>query len=221
MPPLQLTEFLDCFLKIERAEKHIEELKAFEVDYFKHQVMEVKPFSNHLGNGIMITNMTPYTPLLGAGPIIGDVVHNLRAALDIMACVLVERATPSTPKVYFPMAKDEAELSKQIKDKKFDKAGAVAVQRRMDLFGGKAEHSIRGIHELDLEDKHRNIVAQNPTMVSPHFQVQADGTMVQINDARNFLSFKEGSYYDGEEVVVVLQTLIDETKNVLTAFMAP
>ena len=58
---------------------------------------------------------------------IGDIIHNLRAALDVMACDLVRLNRKSATGVHFPFARSASDLAKQIKEKHIDRAGPQVV----------------------------------------------------------------------------------------------
>lgn len=47
--------------------------------------------------------LPPLYTYVNLGPIIGDAVHNLRAALDHIACEIVGRAEHDMTKIFFPM----------------------------------------------------------------------------------------------------------------------
>jgi hypothetical protein len=56
---------------------------------------------------------------LSLGAVMGDAVHNMRTALDLMACELVRINNENDKNVYFPFAASEAELPDLIKKKEF------------------------------------------------------------------------------------------------------
>jgi hypothetical protein len=95
------TKFSASYLKVQRAEKHQAELRSEVQTYFDSKpltvVWENIPWSERFAKSFKAN-----TELVGAvvriekavpdrlAPIIGDVVHNLRSALDIMMCDAVE-----------------------------------------------------------------------------------------------------------------------------------
>ena len=91
--------------------------------------------------------------------ILGDAIHNLRTALDLLASELVQLNGQGMEEVYFPFARNAKELDKQIKKKHFDRAGLIAV----NLLHKIEPHSegnkpLRGLHDLDIKDKHQLIL---------------------------------------------------------------
>jgi hypothetical protein len=88
--------FPGSFLKIKRAYKHINELEEW-IRWFKEArsydvgtQVNAETGENEIGI-IAINDDT----LMQAGPIIGDIAHNLRSALDHFARSLVERCGES------------------------------------------------------------------------------------------------------------------------------
>jgi hypothetical protein len=91
--------------------------------------------------------------------VLGDAIHNLRATLDLLAADLVRRNGGNLKGVYFPFAASAAGLDEQIRSKKFDRAGEAAVQQlhRLAPYRGGNE-ALRGLHDLDIMDKHQLII---------------------------------------------------------------
>lgn len=91
--------------------------------------------------------------------VLGDAIHNLRTALDLLASDLARLNGKSPKGVSFPFASDASGLKKQIKKKNFDRAGPKAVQLLHKIGphrdGNKA---LGGLHDLDLMDKHQLIL---------------------------------------------------------------
>ncbi|NZD64552.1 hypothetical protein HX900_26115 [Rhizobium sp. WYCCWR 11290] len=92
--------------------------------------------------------------------IIGDIIHNLRASLDLLACELVEmNGHRDISDVYFPFAGSEDQLDHMISKRNFDKAApqAIALVKELKPFRG-GNVAIRAVHDLDIWDKHRAII---------------------------------------------------------------
>ena len=90
----------------------------------------------------------------------GDVIHNLRSALDHLAYQLVLVGTPGVEpsrQVEFPIAKDEAtyETDKPRKVKGMQLRAIEAIDRLRPYHGGT--EAFWRIHELDNIDKHRDL----------------------------------------------------------------
>jgi hypothetical protein len=90
---------------------------------------------------------------------LGDAIHNMRAALDLMAAELARINNKGDKNVYFPFSDSKEELSAQIDNKKFYRAGddAVALLEKFQPYRGGNE-KLRAIHDLDIRDKHKSII---------------------------------------------------------------
>ena len=91
--------------------------------------------------------------------IIGDAIHNLRSTLDILASDVVRLNGQSNQGVYFPFAQRAADLDRQIKDKKFNRAhpDAVKLLRSFKPYP-EGNKLLRALHELDIQDKHQALI---------------------------------------------------------------
>ncbi len=91
--------------------------------------------------------------------VLGDAVHNLRTALDLLAGDLVRLAGLSSKGVYFPFSESAETLDAQIKNKNFTRAGAdaVALLKEIKPYRG-GEDLLRALHDLDVQDKHQLIL---------------------------------------------------------------
>lgn len=96
---------------------------------------------------------------LDAGAMLGDAIHNLRTSLDLMACELVRINNESDKGVHFPFADSVDRIDDQIKEKKFSRAGADAVELLKEFAPYKGGNvRLRAIHDLDVSDKHRAVL---------------------------------------------------------------
>ena len=114
--------------------------------------------------------------------ITGDIIHNMRASLDLLACE-ASRITSGTDKgVYFPFATSAAHLEEMIKSKRFILAGTDAVDRLRQI----APHhdgnpDLRAIHDLDVGDKHVDLI-QMPSSVTFDFMAE-----YKVDDPKHFV----------------------------------
>jgi hypothetical protein len=147
-------------LKLARAAKHLEELKVAASDYLALNPVRivVEPFphmeKSH-GTQAWIARIDKPVPFEFSA-IIGDVVHNLRAALDLLACDLVRLAGKPIRSVYFPFCEGHADLLDTIKKRNLHRAGpdVVAVVRSLKPYKG-GNIALRAIHDMDIADKHQ------------------------------------------------------------------
>lgn len=91
--------------------------------------------------------------------LLGDFVHNLRTSLDLLACDLVRLNNADVDGVYFPFAKDASQIETMIKRRNMDRAKPEVVDliRAFKPYGG-GNTALRGIHDLDIMDKHQQLV---------------------------------------------------------------
>lgn len=140
-------------LKIERAKRHIRDLNN-EIDSFiRKNPVKVVIEGNEFQYNYVIRVKEEIPEDISC--YIGDVIHNLRAALDLLACDLVRRAGGSTKGVYFPFASGPNELEDAIVKRKIGRAGQdiVSIIRTMKPYTGGNKY-LRAIHDLDIADKH-------------------------------------------------------------------
>jgi hypothetical protein len=223
-PPL--APFKASDLKLARAKKHLAELEQMVADHLatkpiKHRVRPPQP-------GMLIAVDTRFQGLPEeSGPIIGDCVHNLRSALDLMACDLVRLQGKSAKKVHFPFADSAGELDYQIQKKEFHKAGPEAVA----LLKEYAPHrngnvALRGLHDLDVQDKHQTIVPHLMNFRGPAIgmrRVAEDLVSIHIpakeleSSVVDFV-FPSDSAFAGKEIVPTLHDLVEMTAGIIEAF---
>ncbi len=165
-------------LKIARARRHIEELRNEIKAYFDRKGIvlrneidrSVTPYSLHAW---VVRINEPQPSELPA--MAGDVIHNLRAALDLLACDILRRVAPNAKLkgVSFPFSRADNDLDRAIKESGMRRAGPEAVRLLKELKPYKSGNAaLRAVHDLDIQDKHTGLllVAQGGT--SPGAQVQ-------------------------------------------------
>jgi hypothetical protein len=120
-------------------------------------------------------------PLFSA--ILGDVIHNLRAALDVAMCDLVRwrEGNPhaNVGDVHFPICKRAKNLDSVIRKGALDRIGVEAVDIIRDLKPYPTGNPIFcGVHDLDVQDKHTTLVVALVSVGSPIIRRwDDDGTM--------------------------------------------
>lgn len=110
-------------------------------------------------NGGIGWNLRVTKPVPEMAPIVGDAIHNLRAALDHLAVAAVGLNGRSSRGVYFPFAERAEDLDEMIERRKFHRASPEALNllRELRPYRGGNE-ALRGIHDLDVADKHHSLV---------------------------------------------------------------
>ena len=138
--------------------------------------------------------------------VLGDAVHNLRTALDLLACDLVRLNGQSAKGVHFPFAESEDGLDEQIKKKKFDRASPEAVRllKKIRPYRG-GNVLLRALHELDVMDKHRLIIPAYHNNYVNNLEIEGRSGRISVTGARisNGVSFQTGesSQVTNEDIV--------------------
>jgi hypothetical protein len=216
-------------IKIQRARKHLHDLETETAAHFAANPpefdMQLESTPGFLG--IRTSFRIPGAPE-ALGAIVGDVIHNLRAALDLSACEIVKAAGQPDGDVYFPFCKDEIELDSMIKRKRFDRAGPDAVALLHEL---KPYHNgnamLRVLHDLDIRDKHQALIPSAASVASPVIQMWEDDGRINpriIGDPTTASSialvFPPGTGVDGRPIVQTLHELVELVAGVIEAFRA-
>lgn len=215
-------------LKIARARQHLAELAALIAAFQKDGGPTWEPVSDDALPANMTAahkiNFRPYPETLN--PIVGDVIHNLRASLDLMASEMVRSAGRDDLHVHFPIAASEQKLKGLIKSQRFDDAGQDAVDlllRFKPYAGGCRELS--ELHALDLMDKHRALVTPRCSIVGPVIQLwEDDGTINPriISDPSAPLQtrffFPPESGFGDQEIVPGLEDIAALVESIVDAF---
>ncbi len=193
--------FIASRLKIARAEEHWEEFVAVSSVYIARNpiklVVEVPTgFPNGMHSWtVRIGEALP--PKLSA--IAGDAVHNLRTALDLLACDLVRSAGGSTKGVYFPFAEREADLPEMIRKRNFQRAGAGAVRLLREIRPFPSGNTLlRGLHDLDILDKHKSLVPVLGVATAPAATIRFYG-----GDPTNVPSIRSAINHDGQHLMIM------------------
>jgi hypothetical protein len=155
-------------LKCERARHHLQELRAEIEGFFRRggafvafEIAEEFGVIHGSRTGAFIFREKEKIPL-GWPAIIGDVIHNLRSALDLIACD-VHRITGGKVKdisgVYYPFCGGKADLPDMIKKRRLNHIGPGfrAIIEHTAPYK-KGNDGLRAIHDLDILDKHQLLI---------------------------------------------------------------
>ena len=146
-------------LKIQRAKKHLDDLENLLGAF-----VERKPYSilveRDASREYWVPRIKEDIPQ-EASLILGDLVHNLHSALDLLIVGIVKPAENQMRTVQFPFASDLNDLQKQIIARHIDRAGnaVVAAIHKIAPYRGEGGNVwLSGLHQLDIADKHRLII---------------------------------------------------------------
>ena len=217
--------------KLRRAEFHIGSLEAAIERYFSTDWYTCEFRRNQEGqyNLKIVTYGIPEDFSL----IVGDVVHNLRTALDLLAVEVVGRNGGNTKGVYFPFAGSAKDLDIMIARRNFDRASTVdrdLVRSLQPYTGGN--YLLRSLHDLDIQDKHHSLIPHTSLVTSPKISVKLDaaGNPIGFREGRPELevdtseppsvkfTFPPDSPFAGEEVPQVLRRLHKHVADIIDQF---
>lgn len=152
--------------KLDWAEKHLTKLDAEIQAFYAGSVEEGKPYEVR---SEFRPNTSEYVfwievlrqPPVDFGLILGDFVHNLRAALDHLICQLARLANPKSTcaRTQFPIAQSHARFQQLAPDhlKHVSDIHRAAVESMQPYHSGTqaADHFLSVLARLDNVDKHR------------------------------------------------------------------
>lgn len=209
--PCRMSDLVPSYLrKISRAEKHLNDLKPIIADYIESRpyVLAKDPGDE---SGLYRIRMTSNVP--SDIPLIcGDFIYNIRSALDHLAAAL---NPPSRKRsVYFPIfwsgvweEHSESEDEGKANDRKKWASStrkmapeAVEILKRLQPDYNEVDHSdqrvvhyLDGINLLSNYDKHFEFPAVLAGIGQLRITYTLGGTTLEINDARDWGMFKEGT----------------------------
>ena len=202
--------FSSCYLKIERANQHIADLDTLLSDFIKanpHRII-IHPDSE-TGQVRLAVDLNKPLPA-HCSTITGDAVHNLRTALDHLACALVE-AGGGVVKAHtvFPFHEDRDNFEANFEGKiEGASKEAINLVKSMEPYKGGAGNALWRLNKLDVADKHHSLllairVATLPKIIvrKPDGSVQATLINNRVGgDGRiNLVRFPPGVTFEIEE----------------------
>ena len=226
-------------LKLKRGIDHINHLRDYVANYTGAALVP-EPENGGIAWRIRISEDPAYT----VHALLGDAIHNLRAALD-HAAVEAVRLNGKNPKgVYFPFAEDASQIEAMIVQRKFNRASDEAqdlVRKLKPYKGGNAP--LRAIHDLDVADKHHSLISfTGIAKQTTDFTIGTNvisGSMIDLRDGAGLLfaplqpflaynhrqvgfvaAFEKGQPLGGNEVVPTLTSLSKLVEGVVEAFAA-
>jgi hypothetical protein len=212
------------YLKIARAKRHVQELENVIAQYLADGPADIT--SSIEGNKVFVTvNKLKPVPV-ETSAIVGDFFHNLRSALDLMACELCGPPGKPDATVRFPFCAEESELDGMIKRRGFDKAGADAVRLMKELKPYKSGNvALRAIHDLNIRDKHKMLIVHPMKAGSPIIDTQHPGGGIAFVGDPNKPSSIEVSLPDdcalaGKDLIPTLHDLVELTTCIVESFKA-
>lgn len=209
MKPNDYGYFNSALLKLGRARVHADELQKEIKDFLGKSPyrLVVITSSNQKILRVEQTIDVPNTiPLL-----LGDFVHNCRSSLDHLATDLVLANNGGISSLYFPTGVDKECFHKAL-TKGIKKAGSKVVDKlkEAEIYRGGKGASIRGLHELDIADKHKMLIPNVSMVTLTNFKtggltigefqtnIEKNGTNMIITNFNQKLEFDEAINFDIE-----------------------
>ncbi len=217
--------------KLQRAARHLDTLDQAIAEYFSTNWYKCTFEPDESGqmqfSTIIFGEPTDFSV------IVGDAIHNMRAALDLLAVDIVRVSGGDTKGVYFPFCSEEALLEETMKSRNLHRAQT----RFQDMIralkpykGGNA--SLRALHDLDIQDKHHALIPNVASISSPPIGVALDANGAPIGFAEGQLqlvadltvapkvkfTFPNGSALSGDSVASGLRALLALVSQIVESF---
>jgi hypothetical protein len=193
-------DFSSAYLKLYRAKAHIEEFKTAASEFFAENPYvifpEIDPVSKD--HGFVIGNKRAFP--IGLGLMVGDAIHNLRAALDHLIAACARANGGDEKNTHFPIRKTKIDFEDGLKrDVLKPGAGRLAADlvRKVKPYR-RGNGALFAIHHLDLADKHRLLVPIKYTLHASITLEDADGaptfdrTFSSLDKKRRFIAIPAG-----------------------------
>jgi hypothetical protein len=167
---MPLKPFDHSRFKLKRSRQHIgelvEQIRAF---------LRREPFYLEVAKGVTpdakrwIVRVREEVPVEFCA-IIGDALHNLRAALDLMAVQLVRLNKKSDEDVYFPFSKSARTFDDAFRRSKMNRASPKAITLLKSLKPySDGNYPLHSLHALDIMDKHQALIPTYDVIAVPDY----------------------------------------------------
>ena len=223
--------FRASFLKIERARQHIAELEKTAAGFLagnpvKSSIAIDPGIDSRMPIVAFKFKIDPVPEIVSS--ILGDIFHNLRSSLDLMASELCRNQKKSDEGVYFPFCDNESELDAMIKRRHFDRTGDASVRLLKELKPYKGGNiTLRAIHDLNVQDKHQRLIANAVSFSSPIIDLRPTDDQigpVVVGDPSTAKDVKimspAGSPLADRELIPTLHELVELTTSIVESFKA-
>lgn len=180
-----MLDLRDCYLKLEWAKKHIEDLEKVQATFLGSEPYKGVPDFD-LNENMTFFHLKelpeiPHTISL----YVGDAAHNLRTALDYLACALVVHNGHYPGLVYFPIAETAAKY--RAESAKKTKGMSAEAKKVIDDLRPYADGNdcFYALHQLDIIDKHRLLLTVAMSIGKWSFNLSGQQTIVGFNMPHN------------------------------------
>ncbi len=189
--------FCAARLKVERSKKHINEFQAALTAFLNTDFYRLSVKADSSGHGSTVEFECIAVPK-GLALIVGDAIHNARAALDLIAAQMFrEKTGTDSAHIKFPFRNSREALINACAGGDIQKSGANAVALIVDRIrpykGG--DDTLCALHELDISDKHLLLI--------PHITVVQLRDVYMEDDRNNRITFRSITVDAGRTVNLV------------------
>lgn len=215
--------FAPARIKVARAKTFIQELHRILLEHVANDPIETAPSLEGDDPTGLIMSIRPIGLLPGA--IVGDCVHNLRSALDLMSSELARLNAKNDKNVHFPVAQTKEGLLEQIQKKNFNKCGpdAVALLKTIAPYPGGNDR-LRALHDLDLRDKHAALIPHGSlAQVKGQAYTDDQGVVrlrIEMGPEGMHFFFPVGTPFERRPLISTLHELVEMVEGILRAFEA-
>jgi hypothetical protein len=181
--------------KIERANHHIHDLRERVNEYLREALFQIKirNTSSPEKRWVYTEEKNPIPPDVAL--ITGDVVHNLRSALDHICWGMVVPIVTKKGSVGFPFVETQDKLEDAIKARQMNLAPKRVIEELRSLEpypdGNKFLHAV---HSMNNVDKHRNILVVGTNLGFTVEQFQALTGLSNVSGAPDLLVSTTGDF---------------------------
>jgi hypothetical protein len=165
--------------KMDRALEHVKQLDLWYDSWVASNPRTFTTEYNAKGGAKGVKLHLPNPVPITVGIILGDIVHNMRCALDHLAGAVAVKNSRSTKGVYFPIAPDVASLPAAVADKlrKCPQSFRDFVMGHQPYKGGN--DALYALHQMDILDKHQVVI---PSGVGADVHIWADNGLYGLID---------------------------------------
>ena len=221
--------FSSAHLKLRRARDLIDELDTLLAKRLADNPVQSEFVEGSGGDGWSPTTKVVFPPPPEMTPaIIGDIIHNIRTSLDHMASEMARLKGRPDKHVYFPFGEDANGLERMIEDKNFTYCGADAVDLLRTLKPYRQGNvELRAIHDLDVLDKHRELLPEPGILPGGVKSFEPTGPLVDGQRPIRWIpmqftdiayAFPSDSVLTGRPIIHVLKELVELCEGVLESF---
>lgn len=223
--PFRDGEFRGPRAKINRAKRHLVEVSdMIEQMKLQHVTSIVKITTEASMEFRIIDGGKSETSDLSSA--VGDILHNIRSALDQTIAELVRINGHSDKDVYFPFCENVNDLDRMIEKRRVHLAGSDTVDLVKSLRPYKGGNvPLRAIHDYNIMDKHRNIISISQSVASPKMGIgkdaDPDGTVYNCCIDFNLIEFSSLNHTPVVHAIEVMMNTAEQALESLYALARP